>query len=91
MSNSITQTQEGNGYDLTTMIFEHISARISRMKSSEKATCRALFDSWVWDAIPSSDRQHSIGPFVSMIVAQGKVPLEFAGFNSARHNLYRKM
>ena len=27
----------------------------------------------------------------AMLVAQGKLPLKFAGFNSSRHNLYRKI
>jgi hypothetical protein len=91
MNKSTLQLHEGNNCDLMKMIFEHISTRISGMKSGEKTTCRGLFDSWVWDAFPASDRRHSIGPFVSMVVAEGKVPLTFVGFNHARHNLYRKM
>jgi hypothetical protein len=85
------QPHKDSNYDLMRMIFEHVSNRISRMESGEKTTCRGLFEPWVWEAIPISDRRHAIGPFVSMIVAQGKVPLEFAGFNQARRNLYQKM
>ena len=91
MYTSTHQPHESNNYDLMKMIFEHISTQISLMKPGEETTCRRLFAPWVWDAIPTSDRQHSIGPFVSMIVAQGKVPLVFAGFTRARRNLYRKI
>ena len=91
MNISTHQTHQSNGYDLMKVIFEHVSNRISRMESGERTTCRGLFEPWVWEAIPATDRRHAIGPFVSMIVAQGKVPLEFAGFNHARRNLYRKM
>ena len=91
MNISSYQLHKSCNYDLLKIILEHVSNRISRMKPGERTTCRGLFEPWVWEAIPTSDRRHAIGPFVSMMVAQGKVPLEFAGFNQARRNLYRKI
>lgn len=72
-------------------ILEHITPRISRMELDEVTDCEGLFDPELWNAVPPSDRRHVFGRPISMLVAQGKVPLEFAGFNRSRHNLYRKI
>lgn len=72
-------------------IYDHVSPRISAMESGQITDCKDLFDKELWDAVPPSDHRHVFGRPISMLVAQGKVPLEFAGFNSKRHNLYRKI
>ena len=71
-------------------IFEHVLPRIALMEPGEITDCEGLFDPALWKAVPPSDRRHVFGRPISMLVAQGKIPLEFAGFNRARHNLYRK-
>ena len=71
-------------------ILEHITPRISQMKPGEEITCEDLFDPELWDSVSPSEHRYVFGRPISMLVAQGKVHLEFAGFNRARHNLYRK-
>ena len=73
------------------LIKENIIDRTSTMKSGEQIDCEGLFEPWVWSTIPAADRRHFIGPYVSRLVHQRKVPLEFVGFNHRRHNLYRKL
>jgi hypothetical protein len=57
------------------------------MKRGEITDCEGLFDPELWNAAPPSDRRHVFGRPIAMLVAQGKIPLEFAGFDRARHNL----
>lgn len=71
-------------------ILEQATPQISAMELGEEATCEELFDPGLWDAVPPSEHRHVFGRPISMLVAQGKVPLEFSGFNRKRHNLYRK-
>jgi hypothetical protein len=71
-------------------IFEQASPRILLMKADEETTCEELFDPELWDSVSPSEHRYVFGRPISILVAQSKVPLEFAGFNRARHNLYRK-
>jgi hypothetical protein len=71
-------------------IFDHISPRLVLMKPGEVTTCEGLFDPELWNAVPPFEHRYVFGRPLSLLVAQGKVPLEFAGFNRKRHNLYRK-
>jgi hypothetical protein len=71
-------------------ILEHITPRITAMELGQITDCKDLLDKELWDAVPPSERRHVFGRPLAMLVAQGKMPLEFAGFNSRRHNLYRK-
>ena len=73
------------------MNLEHISDRTSMMNSGEPIEYQGLFESWAWHAIPANECRHYIGPYVSLLVRQKKVPLEFAGFDHRRHKLYRKL
>ena len=72
-------------------IFEHTNPRISLMKQGEITDCEGLIDPVAWEIVPASQRRHVFGRPVSRLVREGKVPLEFAGFSSTRHNLYRKL
>ena len=71
-------------------ILEHIIPRIALMESGGLTDYEGLIDPAVWSDVPAPERQHAFGRPISMLVAQGKIPLEFSGFNRARHNLYRK-
>jgi len=73
------------------LIKENIIDRTSTMKSGEQIDCEGLFEPWVWRTFSATDRRHYIGPYVSRLVHQRIVPLEFAGFDHRRHNLYRKL
>ena len=72
-------------------IFEHINPRISLMKQGEIIDSEGLIDPGLWNPVPPFDRRYVFGRPVSRLVKEGKVPLEFAGFNGKRHNLYRKI
>jgi hypothetical protein len=72
-------------------IYEEVIPRISLMEIGEITDCKDLFDPVLWDAVPPPEHRYVFGHPISMLVAQGKVPLAFAGYNSARHNLYRKI
>ena len=71
-------------------IYEQATPQISAMEFGQITDCKGLFIPELWNAVPPSDRRHVFGRPISMLVAQGKLPLEFAGFNRKRHNLYRK-
>lgn len=71
-------------------VFVHVMARLALMESGQITDCEGLFDPELWDSVPPSERRYVFGKPIAMLVAQGKLPLEFAGFNSKRHNLYRK-
>ena len=71
-------------------IREHVSPRIAAMQPGEVTDCEGLFDPELWDAVPPSDHRHVFGRPISRLIAQGKVKLEFIGFDGKRHNLYRK-
>ena len=72
------------------MVLDHIMERALLMKEGEVTDCKGLIDRWVWDETPTPERRYVFGKPVSWLVDQGLVPLEFIGFNSKRHNLYRK-
>ena len=78
-------------HDHMHVIFELIMPQISRMKVGDATECEGLFDPEAWNIVPPSQRRYVFGRPVSRLVKEGKVPLEFAGFNSSRHNLYRKI
>jgi hypothetical protein len=71
-------------------ILEHVLPRTLLMKPGEETTCKDRFDPELWKAVPPFERRYIFGRPIAMLVAQGLLPLEFAGFNSKRHNLYRK-
>ena len=73
------------------ILLEHISEPISEMEPGDETDCKGLIAPVVWNDTPPRERRHAFGRPVSRFVAQGKVPLKFAGFNRARHNLYRKI
>ena len=72
-------------------IYDHVLPRISSMELEQITDCKDLFDPDLWNAVPPFERRYVFGRPIAMLVAQGKLPLEFAGFNSKRHNLYRKI
>lgn len=76
--------------DYDEMLREHISEPISSMEPGEETDCEGLIAPEVWLPVPPPERRRAFGIPVSRLVAEGKVPLEFAGFNRKRHNLYRK-
>ena len=72
------------------MIKEHILIRIKDMQEGEVTDCEGLIDPWVWDTTPTPERRYVFGKPVSWLVEQEEVPMEFIGYNTKRHNLYRK-
>ena len=72
------------------MLREHIMERISNMKHGEKIDCEGLIAPEVWNPVPPPERRHAFGKPVAGLVAKGEVPLELVGWDSKRHNLYRK-
>jgi len=67
-----------------------ITPRVSRMDMGEISDCEGLFDSELWNDVPPSERGYVYCHPIYILVDQGLVPLECVGFNSMRHNLYRK-
>lgn len=49
-----------------------------------------LYDEDLRQLLSGSERR-AIGMCISKLVAQGLLPLEHAGFNSSRHNIYRRV
>ena len=64
--------------------------RIDLAKSGEVRDCEGWIGPEVWILVPPSERRHVFGRPLAMLVVQGKLPLVFVGFDSKRHNLYRK-
>ena len=75
----------------TNEVLEHTTPRAARMCLGEVTDCEGLIDPGVWNDVPAHERRFAFGRPVSLLVAQGKLPLEFAGLSRARHNLYRKI
>ena len=71
-------------------VLEHYMARLTLMESGRVTDCEDLFDPELWKAVPPSERRYVFGRPIAMLVAQSRLPLEFVGFYSKRHNLYRK-
>ncbi|MFV2058880.1 MAG: hypothetical protein ACC707_20660 [Thiohalomonadales bacterium] len=72
-------------------ILEHINPNIALMEPGGLTDCEGLIDPAVWNDVPAPERRYVFGRPISMLVAQCRVSLEFAGFDRARHNLYRKI
>lgn len=64
---------------------------VSRMKLGEISDSEHLYDLELWNSFPPSERQHRYCHPISVLVAQGKVPLEYVRFDSELNNLYRKI
>ena len=71
-------------------IYEIVMEQSENMKTGEIRDCEGLIGPDAWDSVPPPEHRYVFGRPISILVAQGKVSLEFAGFNRARHNLYRK-
>ena len=67
-----------------------VSPQISRMKSGDITDYEGLFDPFILAITPPSSHLNVLSPIVSMLVAQGEVPLEAVGFNSERNELFRR-
>ena len=67
-----------------------ITPIVSRMDLGEISACDGLFDSELLNSIPATELQHIYHHSISVLVAQGSVPLEYVGFDSKRQDLYRK-
>ena len=76
---------------LTNEVLEHTAPTAALMCPGEVTDCKGLIDPGVWNDVPAHERRFVFGRPVSMLVAQEKLPLEFAGLSRARHNLYRKI
>ena len=72
-------------------ILMHVSPHIAQMRSGEVTDCKGMFDPELWHAAPSDEHRHVFGRPIAMLVAQGKIPLRFIGFDRSRHNLYEKI
>ena len=71
-------------------INDTVMEQAEKAKSGEVRDCEGWIGPDVWGLAPPSERRHVFGRPLAMLVAQGRLPLEFIGFDSKRHNLYRK-
>lgn len=88
MSNSTSTTS--NTSELTQLVLEHITHRLTHMKVGDLTETKFLFAPEYWKSTSGVDHRF-LGTVISILVAQKKLPLESAGFTSSRHNLYRKI
>jgi hypothetical protein len=72
-------------------VLEHVTPRVQQMKLGGVSDCEGLFDLELWNAVPSEERRYVFGHQIALLVAQGKLPLRFVGFDRAHHNLYEKI
>jgi len=79
-----------NEKDLNYEVFSHILSRIYSMNPGELTDYKGLFNPRVLDTPPLSTHLHVLRRMVTTIVAERVLPLEFAGFNSELHELYRR-
>lgn len=70
-------------------VLAHIKPHIAEMTVGDVTDPKGLFDPEFWKSSPLLHKQ--LGRAVSLLAHQGHVPLEPAGFNSSRHNRYRKI
>ena len=76
--------------DLEREILVHTLPHAAKMNTGDITDTEHLFDPEYW--LASSPSEHKVlGGYVSRLVARGLLPLEPAGFDSSRHNLYRKI
>jgi len=72
-------------------ILKHLRLACDNLTRDHIVDLKALFDSEeIWESLPVEDRPQW-GRVVSQWVKAGLLPLQRAGFNSSRHNLYRKI
>ena len=90
-STSIGHGDDGYDLYLNHEVRVQISPQISRMETGEITDYEGLFDPFILAITPPSSHMNVLSPIVSMLVAQGKVPLEVVGFNSELHELYRRI
>jgi hypothetical protein len=90
MLNNASICHSDNELFLNHEVLVQISPQIDRMEPGEVTDCVGLFDPWILAITPPSSHLNVLSRIVSMLVSQGKVPLEFVGFNSERDDLYRK-
>ena len=72
------------------LALDQFSSRSELMEPGEISDCKGLVEPDLWDEILPSERRYVFGRPLSKYVEAGLLPLEFVGFNSKRHNLYRK-
>ena len=86
----LTPDANDNAPNFQQRIINEISPQISKLDYGEIREAKDLFNKEFWDPLESSVKQE-FGRRISLIVSLGKVDLEHAGINKARHNIYRKI
>ena len=71
-------------------VLDHFRSSCDRMEPDEISDCKGLVSPDLWHEIIPSERRYIFGRPLSRFVKYGLLPMEFVGFNSMRHNLYRK-
>ena len=71
-------------------LLTHLRYRAAELQQGTVTEARDLYDSELWDGLPP-DECRPLGRVISSWVRRGLLPLEPAGFNSSRHNLYRRI
>ena len=77
--------------DHTQFILEQAYPHVSAMRHGEITDCEGLFDTELWNIVPPDERRYVFGRHIAILVAQGKLPLRFIGYDSNRHNLYERI
>ena len=71
-------------------ILKHTKPNIKKLDAGDITDAEHLFDPDYW-AISTKSEHRVLGLHVSRLVRRGLLPLVSAGFDSSRHNLYRKI
>jgi len=72
-------------------ILEQAFPNVAAMRTGEVTDCEGMFNTELWNIVPPDERRYIFGRPIAMLVAQGKLPLRFVGYDSKRHNLYQKI
>ena len=69
-------------------LLSHIGTHINQLKPGDLSDSKGLFDPDLWEM--STPFHTRFGSLIARLSEQRLIPLEFIGFTSARHNLYRR-
>ena len=68
-----------------------ITPAISHLELGEITDCEGLLDPEFWNAHPAPEQWILFCRPISVLVAQGAVPLEYVGFDREHNDLYKKI
>lgn len=71
-------------------VLEKVRAAAESMRPGDITDARGLYGPAAWNLLDSGTKR-ATGRCISLIVSRGLLPLVADGFDSARHNLYRRI